>query len=276
MISESRLQVAQTPPAPRPGLFKVAVMQPTFAPWLGYFGLIAAADRFVLLDEAQVIFRSWHHRNRLFMPDGSVGWINAPIQRKGMYQARIMDTPVDLSGKEWAKLGRTIRQAYARTPCFDRVWPLVEEWMAGPPQNLKDHLADLNIRLIKAVSQGLGFEPEWVLSSELGVEGRRSALILDLLRKSQAAAYLSARGSFGYMAEEGLFPLAGLEVAFQDFRHPSYTQAHSKEFVSHLSILDALFNLGFEATARLIRESCAWSSWEEMEGTEKAPVGEEG
>jgi hypothetical protein len=244
-------------------------MQPAFAPWLGYFGLIAAADRFVILDEAQVIFRSWHHRNRLFMPDGSVGWINAPIRRKGMYRARIMDTPVDLGSREWTKLGQTIRQAYARAPFFGQVWPLVEEWMAEP----EDNLAGLNTRLIKTISQGLGFSPDWVLSSELGAEGRRSALILGLLKKSRAATYLSARGSFGYMAEEGLFPLAGLEVAFQDFHHPVYSQIHSKDFVTHLSILDALFNLGIEATARLIKDSCAWSTWEEMEETQTGEGG---
>lgn len=272
MISEIKAPTEERAVSPRPGPFKVAVMQPTFAPWLGFFGLVDAADRFVLLDEAQVIFRSWHHRNRLFRPDRTVGWINAPIKRKGMYKARIMDTPVDLSSREWSKLGQTIRQAYAKTPFFSQVRPLVEEWMAGPQENL----AGLNIHLIKAVSRELGFETEWILSSELGGEGRRSSLILDLLQKSQAAVYLSARGSFGYMAEEGLFPLTGLEVVFQDFCHPRYPQSHSQEFISHLSVLDALFNLGFEATGRLIKDSCGWSSWEEMEGAEDSQAGEGG
>ncbi|MBW1713936.1 MAG: WbqC family protein [Deltaproteobacteria bacterium] len=245
---------------------KVAIMQPTFAPWLGYFDLIAEVDRFVFLDDAQVIFKSWHHRNQLFMPNGQVGWIRAPLKKKGNYGAAIKDMPLDLGSREWAKLGSTLKHVYQKAPAYDELAPVVEVWMSAKSANL----AELNTRLIMEVSHRMGFQPEWIFSSALGCPGHRSGKLLAILKLLGATTYCSARGSFGYMKEDGLFPVSDLEVLFQDFQHPAYRQFHSTQFVSHLSILDALFNLGFEGTGRLIQNAGgAWQNWQEREKADK-------
>ena len=237
-------------------------MQPSFAPWLGYFALIAASDRFVLLDDAQVSPQSWNDRNRIFLQGDQVGWINAPVRKKGNFGKNFRETPLDLNNRSWRKLAKTMAQQYGKAPCFQEVHPVVEAWLAQEHQNL----AGLNSSLIMALCARMGIEPDWFFASDLGCGGRRSTKVLEILQKVEADTYFSARGSFGYMQDEGVFPVSGLEVLFQNFQHPSYDQHHSREFTPSLSILDALYNLGFAATGRMIRQAAVdWHTWEEME-----------
>jgi hypothetical protein len=90
--------------------------------------------------------------------------------------------------------------------------------------------------------------------------------VLELVHWCEADTYLSARGSFGYMLEEGIFPAPGLEVIFQDFDCRPYPQVGAVgEFVSHLSVLDALMNVGPEATLELVRGGTRrWIEWNEL------------
>ena len=244
---------------------KAGIMQPSFLPWLGYFGLIAATDKFVLLDDAQVSFQSWNERNRIFLQGGQVGWISAPLRKKGNFGKNFMEMPLDLNDRAWRKLSKTLAQQYGKAPCFSEVQPILKNWLAGDHPNL----ARLNSSLIMELSRRMGLEPEWIFSSQLACQGRRSIKVKEILTRINADEYYSARGSFGYMSEEGIFPLANINVYFQNYNHPSYNQYHSKEFISHLSIVDALYNLGFETTGRLIKEAAVdWDSWEEMAARE--------
>ncbi len=240
---------------------KAGIMQPSFLPWLGYFGLIAASEKFVLLDDAQVSFQSWNERNRIFLQGPQVGWISAPLRKKGHFGNNFRGMPLDLNNRAWRKLGKTLAQQYGKAPCFNEVQPVLEEWLAGEYANL----AELNSSLIMELSRRMGLEPEWIFSSDLACQGRKSVKVLDILTRIKATTYYSARGSFDYMSEETVFPVSDIQIYFQNFNHPTYSQYHSAEFVSHLSIADALFNLGFEATGRLTREAAVdWQSWEEM------------
>ncbi len=241
---------------------KASIMQPSFAPWLGYFALIAASEKFVLLDDAQVSLQSWNDRNRVFLQGSTVGWINAPLRKKGNFGKNFKEMPLDPHNRGWRKLGKTLAQQYGKAPFFKEVQPTIETWLSGGYVDL----AALNSALIMELCRGMGLNPEWIFSSSLNCQGKRSAKVLDILDKIKADTYFSARGSFDYMSREKVFPLSKVEVLFQDFRHPVYPQCHSSEFVSHLSILDALYYLGFHATGEMIRNAAQdWQTWEEME-----------
>jgi hypothetical protein len=99
----------------------------------------------------------------------------------------------------------------------------------------------------------------------VGSEGQRSARVLDLLRRTGARTYLCARGSFEYMTEDQLFPVDDIDVRFQDFAPPPYQQRRADGFVSHLSVLDALFEVGVGETRRLVLAGQrAWTPWRAM------------
>ncbi len=123
----------------------------------------------------------------------------------------------------------------------------------------------MNIAFIRLVARLLELEPAWTRSSELGSTGERSERVLDLLRRAGAATYLCARGSYGYMQEDGVFPVDDIEVTFQDFAPQPYPQRRTDEFVSHLSVLDALFEVGPAETRRLVTAGQrVWTPWRAM------------
>jgi WbqC-like protein family len=92
-------------------------MQPAFLPWQGYFGLVAAADVFVLLDDFQFQRHSFHQRNRLRLADGTDTWISVPVAhpRDGDFPTLAEAAP--LADAKWRRrLKTTLDQSYGRTP----------------------------------------------------------------------------------------------------------------------------------------------------------------
>ena len=94
---------------------------------------------------------------------------------------------------------------------------------------------------------------DWKLSSDYVTTSKRSRRVLELLRWCEATHYYSSSGALEYMNEEGVFPVEDIEVLFQNFHIKHYPQMGStQDFFPSLSILDALFNVGPEETAKLI------------------------
>jgi hypothetical protein len=251
-------------------------MQPTFLPWQGFFELICQAERFVFADDAQFSHQSFHQRNRMFVnvKQGKVAWLTVPVQKESfrlpLNQARIAET------EPWRqKMWRQIEDNYAKTPFFRQVAPAVTEWLLTPAESL----AAQNIAFIRLACDLMGIRREFRLTSARTSGLFRSERAVDILRWCEADVYLSPRGSFGYMKSDGLFPVTGITALFQDFQPKPYAQVgFSGEFVPYLSILDALFNVGPEATLQLVRGGTAtWRTWDEMMTLkETAPGHDEG
>ncbi len=114
-------------------------------------------------------------------------------------------------------------------------------------------LADLDIELVESISKMLGINTEFVLSSELNVKGDRLERLVDICLKLGADRYLTGDSAKDYMDEEA-FAARGIEVEYQGYRHPDYPQLYG-EFVSHLSIVDLLFNCGPQSLSIISRGS---------------------
>lgn len=236
---------------------KVAMMQPTFLPWMGYFELINKADTFVFLDDFQYVNRTFHSRNRLFISQGKVDYAIIPLRRTEHYpninQIQILNDEYWVS-KFFKKL-----EIYKKTPYYN---PII--------QNLKilcynkfSSLADFNIAIIKFFCKFLNINTNFTYSSQFFLTSSRSQRIYDLLIANNASCYLCANGSFEYMLEDKIFPCE-IPVFFQNHIPKPYKQFHSKEFVPYLSVLDALFNLGAEQTRQLICSGTEkWLTWDE-------------
>jgi hypothetical protein len=79
-------------------------------------------------------------------------------------------------------------------------------------------------------------------------------MLIDLLKKRSATTYLCGNGAGTYQKDE-LYNQQNIMVKYNNFNHPVYKQFNSTEFLKGLSIIDALMNLGFEATASLVKAS---------------------
>jgi hypothetical protein len=240
---------------------KCALMQPAFLPWQGLFELILESDRFVFLDDFQFSLQSYQQRNRLFVARGQVDWYTVPVA-KDSYRSPLNEARISAHDRWPEKMLKRIQANYGRSPCFRELYPWLESWLPAEHSSL----AELNIAFIRHACELMGIGGELRLSSELPSGLQRSERVLELIHWCEADSYLSARGSFGYMLEDGLFPAPGIEVVFQDFVCRPYPQLGSPgEFVPYLSLLDALMNVGPEATRELVRSgSRHWTEWDEM------------
>ncbi len=92
---------------------------------------------------------------------------------------------------------------------------------------------------------------EMIAATSLSPQGKSNELLVDILRKIGADRYLSGVGARDYFRPEP-FAAAGIEVTWQDFRHPVYSQLHG-EFVPYLSSIDLLLNCGIDQSREILR-----------------------
>lgn len=139
----------------------IAVQQPYFLPYLGYFALIRQVDTFVLLDSVQFIRRGWIHRNRLPLENGNWFYFGLPVQKTHRNSSiREIRIARDVS---WRKsLRRTLEQRYGKAPYFASVSPLIDT-LWKEESRLLSPVCELLMRL----SGYLGFRTRWLSASEI-------------------------------------------------------------------------------------------------------------
>ena len=239
----------------------VSMMQPTFMPWQGLFELIYESDLFIFLDDFQFSVQSYHQRNRLFVGRNTVNWYTAVVEKKKSFGRPLNETTLNEEVRWRQKMWRRIEQNYRRAPCYCDVAPFLEEWLLSRYESL----AEQNRVFIEGVSERFGWPRKWVSSSAYPSDEMRSKRVLELLRMCGADCYYCAHSSFEYMKEDGIFPVKDIDVRFQDYEPRPYTQILTDEFVPKLSVVDALMNVGFEGTAKLIVGGTQrWLTWDEM------------
>lgn len=220
----------------------VAAHQPNFLPWLGYFDKMRKADLFVSVDHVQFERQSYQARTRVRTGEGP-RWITVPVIRESR-EERVMEKRVDNSRGGRSRWGRkmylTLKYAYQGAPHFAVIEPsllkiLDARW---------ERLADLNHALIELCRQALDIRTPMIRSSELGVSGTRSEMVLDLCRKAGAGVYLCGDGASKAYLDVTAFEKAGIKIQWQDFAHPRYPQHPPGPFAERMSALDLIVNCG--------------------------------
>jgi hypothetical protein len=229
---------------------KIAIMQPTYIPWAGYFNLISHADLFVILDDVQFAAHSWQQRNRIIF-QGEPHVLTVAAQVKGRPEQLIRDVQTDETQKWRAKHLSILRQAYNRHPFGKEVIALVE----GVLKCNSVLLSDLTTALIAAFCREMGLQSEFTRSSQLDLGGRKSSHVLAICQHFQCDTYLSAAGSREYIEEEGILAGGGVKVLYQAFQAGEYAQLGTSAFVSHMSIVDVAANLGFQGARAYVDSS---------------------
>jgi WbqC-like protein len=219
---------------------KVAISQPTYLPWLGYFDLIDQVDCFILLDTVQFEKRSWQQRNRIKGPTG-LEWLSVPVISHGRFSQSIIEVEIHEAGF-WRKHLDVVQLNYRHSPFFSCYFPELEETLCQSAA--ASCLAEVNVGLICWFCRLLGIQTSLRRSSLMGQAGRRSELLVNLIRVLNGSYYLSPLGSAAYLLNDlQQFSSAGIEVGFQNYPHPQYTQQFPP-FCPYASVLDLVFNEG--------------------------------
>jgi hypothetical protein len=218
---------------------RVAITQPTYLPWIGYFDLIDQVDIFIVLDNVQFEKQSWQQRNRIKTAAG-LQWLTVPVKFRGRLGQLIRD--VEIRDSEfWRSHARAIQVAYGRAMHFHEYLPQLESILRDSSSGL---LLDLNLSLLRWFLAELKIPTPIVLASSLGVTGARTERLAHLCEEVGAKEYLSPLGSSAYLLDERqILEQRGIQVLFQKYEHPVYRQLFG-DFQPFASIADLLLNEG--------------------------------
>jgi len=217
---------------------KLAVMQPYFFPYIGYFQLLAAVDLFLVLDDVQFIRRGWINRNRILV-NGAPHYITVPVRGQG---ARRPITETQVAQSPWKKqLLATLHHAYARSPHFKEIYPLLQGFFECEPEESISRLATASIGFVAGL---LGLTAQIELSSLRHPRGILAGQerILDICRLESADQYFNLPGG-EMLYEASRFSEIDCRLRFIEPDDVPYLQL-AAEFHPRLSILDMLFNIG--------------------------------
>ena len=211
--------------------------QPVYLPWLGLFHKIALADEFISFDQVQYVPKDWINRNKV-LGSGGPTWLTVPCIKVGRFESTISQTKIDSTSNWASKHWKTLRLCYGKAPFFKRYADFFEDTY-GRQWEL---LSDLNMHMLKWFLGELGIKVPVKSAGEYQFKGEKSALVLDMCKQLGAELYIFGALGRDY-ADQAAFADAGVKIMFQDYVHPTYTQTQ-RGFVSHLAIVDLLFNCG--------------------------------
>ena len=227
----------------------VSIHQPNFFPWLGYFDKIVKADVFLFLDDVQFQKTGGVWTNRVkFIVSGEPNWITAPIDRNYSGTRNINEMQF-LPNNSWRdKTRKSIENSYRKHPYYGETIEMFLPLLLNEESNI----ADYNIHAITAILDYLGLDTSKLKRSSLSpFQTSSNELLCDLTLHAGGSTYLCGGGADAYQ-DEAVFVNKGIELRFQEFKHPVYVQKGGKEIVPGLSIIDAMMNIGLEATKALL------------------------
>lgn len=217
-----------------------AIHQLNFFPWLGYFNKIDQADQFILLDDVQYQKKggSWSNRISLNI-NGNSKFFTAPITRpSGLRNLN----EVEFTDTNWRiKFINTIQANYAKSPYYNEYKDFIFNLINFPSNNI----ADYNAHTITQICKILKITTPLTLSSSYALETASNQLLIDLTKTVNCDSYMAGGGAESYQ-DINLFEQQNINFQYQNFKHPIYNQIKSDEFISGLSIIDFLFNIGAE------------------------------
>lgn len=225
----------------------LAIHQPNFLPWAGYFHKMASVDVFLLLDTVQYVKSEYDNRCKIKTADGEQ-WLIVPVTTP---KINTLSRDVNISKNvDWKKLHKkTITYNYSKSPFFEKY----ESMLTDTYNENTESLLELNIVLIYNIKNLLGIETRLLLASELPeTDLKGTELLLNYCEELNTDSYLSGSGGKQYLNEER-FKEKKIGLEYQNYVPIKYPQRFG-DFIENLSIIDLIFNCGSESLSRIMGE----------------------
>lgn len=232
---------------------RIAIMQPTFNPWLGYFDMMDKVDEFIYFDDVQLSKQSWQVRNRILTANGEL-FLIIPVEKSVHFDELLISSANIHYGRNWVeKHLKNFEAAYRKSQYFKEVYEMLESHYG---LNITT-LAEFNCSLIESIKNMIGITTKTFRSSAINdITGSKDERLVNICKKQNATMYLSARGSSEYierLTPGGEFTKNDIELYYHNYCPKNYPQIHSKSFIPYLGVVDLLFNVGFENALEFIR-----------------------
>jgi hypothetical protein len=212
---------------------KIAIMQPYFLPYIGYFQLINSVDKFIVYDNIKYTKKGWINRNR-FLQNGKDVLFSVPLKKHSDY-LDIKDRQIS-DGFNRVKLLNQLKGAYRRAPYFEQTFQLLERVVNCNEQCL---FGFLHYSIVE-ICEHLGIQTEICVSSTIEADHdlKNQERVLDLCESVNATSYINAIGGVDLYSKDA-FQDSGINLNFIQAHSFEYPQFGS-EFVPWLSIIDVM------------------------------------
>jgi WbqC-like protein family len=228
----------------------IAIHQPNYFPWLGYFYKIKTASAFVVLDNVDYQFgnaNSITNRTKIKTANGEL-MLSLPVLKSS--GSLISEMKFDSRSNPLSKHLKTIQMAYSKAAYFKTVFPMIENWL----NTSTDSLSELNSTIIFGVCNYLQIETPIHIASQMQlIDEDKTGRLVEICKKLNGEIYLSGNGAKKYNDEE-LFNKNNIDLMYTGFKPMPYKQLHG-EFISGLSIMDAMMNCSITEIESLLSGS---------------------
>ncbi len=227
---------------------KIAIMQPYFFPYIGYFQLIEKADVFVIYDEIKFTKKGWINRNR-FLCQNKVNHFTLPLKKGSDY----LNVSERFLSDDWEterlKLLNKIKSAYLKAPFFEQTYMLFKQCLYYDNKNLFDFIYNS----VKLICNYLDINTEIKKSSELQIPNELKSVnkVKTICKRLQAKIYINPIGGIE-LYDKLDFLNDNLELLFLKARNISYLQ-FDNGFEPFLSILDVMMFNDVEKIKEMIK-----------------------
>jgi hypothetical protein len=215
----------------------VAVMQPYFFPYLGYFQLLAQVDVYVVYDDTQYVKQSWINRNRI-LEHGAAAYLTLPVA-SGSHRQLICEKRLHAPRYHQRKLVARIRHAYHAAPHLESVSAFLGPLFPGADETV----ASFNVRALRALQELLGLRTRLVLASERAYPrcGTAQERVIRICLEEGGARYVNPiRARSLGLYDQAAFTAAGLELSYLGTNPDIRYDQNDGPFVPDLSIIDVL------------------------------------
>jgi hypothetical protein len=214
---------------------KLAIMQPYIFPYIGYFQLINAADKFVLYDNIQFTKKGWINRNRILF-NGKDEYITLPLKKDSDFLNVGERKLAETFKTDRVKLLRRIKEAYRKAPELNTVYPLLEVVINNEQENLFSFI----FNSIQQVCNYLDIKTEFIISSAIPIDHQLKSQekVIAICQTLNAGTYINPIGGLELYSKDA-FQQNNIELGFIKSNPVEYRQFEN-EFVPWLSIIDVL------------------------------------
>lgn len=220
---------------------RVAIMQPYFLPYLGYWQLLNVVDIFVVYDNIQFTKKGWFNRNYM-LSKGQKCLFSLPLKKDSDFLNVDERHLADDSHVMIEKTLRVIAESYKKSPFFEQTFPLIQDIFRFADKNLFRFIK----HSIDRITAHLSIDTQIIISSDIGIDHalRAEEKVIALCKKLNATSYINPIGGLS-LYDPVRFQKNGVQLSFLNTLCPHYPQM-SPKFVSHLSILDLLMQVGVD------------------------------
>ena len=215
-------------------IMKLGIMQPYFFPYLGYWQLINAVDKYIIYDDVNFIKNGWINRNNILL-NGRKHLITLPLEGASSFLLiNQIRTSSKLKDKE--KLLKTIEQAYKKSPYFEKVFSIIKNTIFYESEYISEAL----LYSIKTIVEYLDMNTEIILSSGLNKDNSLSSeeKIIHICKILNANSYYNAIGGQELYNKQN-FEKNNIKLNFLEMNYCCYPQ-FKNDFIANLSIIDVL------------------------------------